>query len=75
MVSLDELAATRSALDADFRAKRDLAIDSFARAVAIAGPVKDAARAQLDRLWKQKNDNSVDGLEAFIAAKKAEIGD
>jgi len=74
-IQIDELAATRSALNDDFRMKRDLAIDSFARAVAIGGPIKDAARQQLDRLWKQKNDNSTEGLEAFIAAKKAELGD
>jgi tetratricopeptide (TPR) repeat protein len=74
-IQIDELAATRQALEEDYRAKRDLAIDSFARAVAIAGPVKDPARQQLDRLWKAKHDNSMDGLEAFIAAKKAELGD
>lgn len=74
-IQIDELAATRTAIEEDFRMKRDLAIDSFARAVALAGPVKDPARQQLDRLWKQKNNDSIEGLEAFIAAKKAELGD
>jgi tetratricopeptide (TPR) repeat protein len=74
-LQIDELAARRSALEAEFRARRDMAIDSFARAVAIGGPNAANARTQLERLYKQKNNDSLDGLDALIAQKKSELGD
>ena len=72
---IDELAAKSSALQSEFGAKRDMAIEAFAKAVAIAGPYAAPARAQLERLWKQKNNDSLDGLDALVAQKKAELGD
>ena len=72
---IDELAAIASARQTEFNTKRDMAIDSFGRAVAVAGPYAANARQQLDRLWKQKHDNTLDGIDQFIAQKKTEIGD
>ena len=72
-IQIDELAAKRSALEAEFRGKRDLAIDSFARAVAVGGPNAGTARTQLERLYSQKNE-SLNGLDALIAEKKSELG-
>ena len=72
---IDELAAIASARQAEFNTKRDMAIDAFAKAVAVAGPYAANARAQLERLWKQKNNETLNGLEAFIAQKKTELGD
>ena len=67
---IDELAAIASARQAEFNTKRDMAIDAFGRAVAVAGPYAPPARQQLERLWKQKNNETLDGLEPFIAQKK-----
>lgn len=72
-IQIDELAAKRSALEAEFRGKRDLAIDSFARAVAVGGPNAATARTQLERLYSQKNE-SLNGIDALIAEKKSELG-
>ena len=72
---IDELSAKSSALQTEFGVKRDQAIEAFAKAVAVAGPYAAPARTQLERLWKQKNNDTLDGLEALVAQKKIEIGD
>jgi hypothetical protein len=72
---IDELAAIASARQGEFNTKRDMAIEAFGKAVAVAGPYSPPARQQLERLWKQKNNESLDGLEAYIAQKKTELGD
>jgi len=72
-LQIDELAARRDALQTDFRTKRDMAIDEFAKAVALAGPNAAPARTQLERLYKSKNNESLEGLDAFIAQKKTEL--
>ena len=71
---VDELVAAREAVQQDVVQKRDKAMTSFARAVAIGGDVAQPARQQLERLYRAKNNDSVDGLEAFIAARKSELG-
>jgi len=68
---LDELVAKREAAAADMLEKRDLAIESLARAVALgAAP----ARTQLETLYKNKTGGSLDGLDQLISQKKAELG-
>ena len=71
---VNDLVAKRSALETDARAKRDKAIDSFARAVAIGGVVAQPARDQLERLYKAKNNDVLDGLDQLITEKKTELG-
>jgi hypothetical protein len=71
---VDELVAAREAVQQDVVAKRDKALNSFGKAVAIGGDVGQPARQQLERLFRAKNNDSVDGLEAFVAARKTELG-
>jgi tetratricopeptide (TPR) repeat protein len=65
---IDELQATSSALELEFRAKRDLTIETFAAAVAHG---VTQARPRLESLYKTKNNNSLDGLDQLINSKKA----
>jgi tetratricopeptide (TPR) repeat protein len=71
--TIDELAATRQGLENEVREKRDKAIDEYAIAVAIGGPVAQNARNALQKLWQNKNDN-LNGLDEFIAQKKQQLG-
>jgi lipopolysaccharide biosynthesis regulator YciM len=71
---VNELVSKRETLEADARGKRDKAIDSFARAVAIGGVVAQPAREQLERLYKAKNNDVLDGLDQLINDKKTELG-
>jgi tetratricopeptide (TPR) repeat protein len=70
---IDELVAKRQAIEEDAKAKRDKAIDALATAVAIGGVVTQPAREQLERLWKVKNNDSLDGLDQFVAQKKSSL--
>lgn len=54
-------------------ALRDSAMDSFARAYAIGGNSAAQAKQLLDTLYNNKNKN-LEGIDAFIAAKKTELG-
>jgi tetratricopeptide (TPR) repeat protein len=72
--AVNELVAKREALEVDARGKRDKAIDSFAKAVAIGGVVAQPAREQLERLYKAKNNDVLDGLDQLINEKKTELG-
>lgn len=67
---LDELVAKREAVETDVRGKRDRAIDELATAVAIGGVVTQPARDQLERLYKSKNNDSMEGLDQLIAQRK-----
>lgn len=71
---LDELVAKREAVQNDVKANQDKAIDSLAKAVALSGPASQPARQQLERLYKAKNNDSLDGLEDLIQKAKASIG-
>jgi len=57
----------------EFEAQRDITIDAMAKALAIGGPFAASATAIITPLYKQKNNGSEDGLQPFIAAKKAEL--
>jgi tetratricopeptide (TPR) repeat protein len=62
-----------NSLNTDFETQRDVTIDAMAKALAIGGPFATQARQIIEPLYKQKNKDSMDGLDAFILAKKAEI--
>jgi len=70
--TIDELAAKRGGLEEDVRKHRDRAIDEFAIATALGGPVAAQAKDALTKLWTSKNDNT-NGLEEFITQKKQQI--
>ncbi len=61
-----------NARNKEFETQRDITIDAMAKALAIGGPFATSARTIIEPLYKQKN-NSLDGLDPFIAAKKAEL--
>lgn len=68
---IDELVAKRQFTQEDFTAKRDKAIDELAIAVATGDQrVAKQAKDALDALWKTKNNESLEGLDQFIASKK-----
>ena len=69
---IDELAAKRGGLEEDVRKHRDRAIDEFAIATALGGPVAAQAKDALTKLWTSKNDNT-NGLEEFVTQKKQQI--
>jgi tetratricopeptide (TPR) repeat protein len=71
--TIDELAAKRQGLENDVREKRDKSIDEYATAAAIGGVVAQDAKNALTKLWQAKNDN-LDGMDAFIAQKKQQVG-
>jgi hypothetical protein len=52
---------------------RDVAIDSLAKAIAIAGPYTEQAKPLFDSLYQNKN-RSLEGADKYIAEKKAELG-
>ncbi len=73
--AIDQLATKRTELETEFKNKRDLALDAFARATALAGPAAAAARPQFERLFKQRNpDATADEMNKYIAEKKAQLG-
>jgi tetratricopeptide (TPR) repeat protein len=67
--TIDELDARQQGLANDIKTYRDRAIEEFATAVAIGGPVAQQARGELTKLWTAKNDNT-NGMEEFIAQRK-----
>jgi tetratricopeptide (TPR) repeat protein len=70
--TVDELAAKRGGLEEDVRKYRDRAIDEFAIATALGGPVAAQAKDALTKLWTAKNENT-SGMDEFIAQKKQQI--
>jgi hypothetical protein len=61
-----------NARNKEFETQRDITIDAMAKALAIGGPFADSATKIITPLYNQKN-GSVDGLQPYIASKKAEL--
>lgn len=59
-------------LSKEFETRRDVTIDAMARAIVLGGSFASQAQTIIEPLFKQKT-NSLDGLPAFIAAKKTEL--
>ena len=74
--TMERLTATREALQESVLGLMDQAIDSFARAVVAAGasPVGNTARQRLETLYRNKNEDSLDGLDELIEEKRSEMG-
>jgi tetratricopeptide (TPR) repeat protein len=71
--TIDELAAKRQGLENEVREKRDKAIDEYAIAAAIGGVIAQDSKNALQKLWQAKND-SLNGMDEFIAQKKQQLG-
>jgi hypothetical protein len=69
---IEEYAKRLEARNKEFESQRDVTIDAMAKALAISGPYDKTARQIIEPLYKQKN-NSLDGLDGFIQAKKTEL--
>ena len=62
-----ELKAKHQDSEKRFPEMRDKAIDSFAKSVFLKGVTEAQARTELERLYKSKNNNTLDGLDKLIA--------
>jgi hypothetical protein len=51
--------------------KQNAEIDALAKSVALGGPAAKVAQAQLEKLWKQAHNDSLEGLDALINSKKS----
>ena len=71
---LDELVTRREALEGEVLGGMDFAIDSLAKAVALGGQAGNLARVELEKLYRRKNEDSLDGLDELIEEKRAELG-
>jgi tetratricopeptide (TPR) repeat protein len=74
-IQIDDLKAQREALKADFDGKLAKTVDALAKAVAVPDMgFTQPAREQLQKYYRVQNADSLDGMDAFIAQKKAELG-
>jgi tetratricopeptide (TPR) repeat protein len=71
--TIDDLKAKTADTISELKKQQDKAIDELAIAVAIGGPVAQQAKTALTTQWMNKN-NSDQGMDQFIASKRAELG-
>jgi tetratricopeptide (TPR) repeat protein len=69
---LQGLTGLRMNAEADFMLKRDKAIETLARAVALGGATAQRARPELEQLYRARNSGAA-SLEELINLKKAEL--
>ncbi|MGH9426586.1 MAG: hypothetical protein ACRD2L_09845 [Terriglobia bacterium] len=62
-----ELKEKSQASEKQFPEMRDKAIDSLAKSVYLKGITEASARSELERLYKSKNNNTLDGIDTVIA--------
>jgi len=62
-----ELKAKHQDSEKRFPEMRDKAIDSLAKSVYLKGVTEAQARTELERLYKSKNNNTLDGIDTLIA--------
>ena len=62
-----ELKAKSQDSEKNFPEMRDKAIDSLAKSVYLKGVTEAQARIELERLYKSKNNNTLDGIDTVIA--------
>jgi hypothetical protein len=70
---LVELKAKYEQSEKLFPETRDKAINSLAKSVFLKGVTEQQARTELERLYKSKNNNTLDGLDALIAQAGASL--
>jgi tetratricopeptide (TPR) repeat protein len=59
--------SAKEAKEKQFAEIRDKAIDALAKSVALKGVTEQQARTELEKLYKSKNSNSLEGLDNLIA--------
>jgi tetratricopeptide (TPR) repeat protein len=70
----DAAVAKRDAIEKDATDKRDKAVETLTSAVALPNPdIAKAARTTLEQLWKPAHNDTLDGLDDAIAARKTEL--
>jgi hypothetical protein len=62
-----ELKERSQVSEKQFPELRDKAIDSLAKSVYLKGVTEQQARTELERLYKSKNNNTLDGIDMLIA--------
>jgi hypothetical protein len=70
---LQGLTRLRMDAEADFMLKRDKAIETLARAVALGGTPAQRARPELEHLYRARNSGAA-SMEELVNLKKAELG-
>ena len=73
LTEADDLPPEVSALEQEVLASSELAMDSLAKAVSLGGQAATQARVELERLYRNRNEDSLDGLDAFIETRQAEL--
>ena len=68
-----ELKAKSQDSEKRFPEMRDKAIDSLAKSVFLKGVTEAQARTELERLYKSKNNNTLDGIDTLIAQAGASL--
>jgi hypothetical protein len=68
-----ELKAKSQESEKRFPEMRDKAIDSLAKSVYLKGVTEAQARTELERLYKSKNNNTLDGIDTLIAQAGASL--
>ena len=71
--TIDTYATQLTRINGDFESQRDVVIESLAKALAVGGPYAKQARDMVEPMFKQKHDNSLDGLDPLIMQKKTEL--
>lgn len=68
--TIDQLQVRYEGLQANVLAYLDRSIDFFATAAAIGGPTGPAARQRLEPLYRNRHEDSLEGLEELIQSKQ-----
>jgi lipopolysaccharide biosynthesis regulator YciM len=71
--TLEQLDARYEALQANVLAYLDRSIDFFATATAIGGAIGPQARQRLETLYRNRYEDSLDGLDDLVAEKRASL--
>jgi tetratricopeptide (TPR) repeat protein len=75
LTEADDLPPEVAALEKEVIASTELAMDSLAKAVSLGGQGSDQARVELERLYQNKNEDSLEGLDEYIETKQAELSE
>ncbi len=69
----DDLPPEVASLEQEVINSTELAMDSLAKAASLGGQAAGQARIELERLYRNRNEDSVEGLDEFIEDKRAEL--
>ncbi len=75
LTDADDLPPEVATLEQEVIARTELAMDSLAKAVSVGGQTAAQARIELERLYRNRNEDSLEGLDDFIETRRAELSD